>query len=70
MQGINRYSVDRLRSIMGKVIKFKIPMVAIFPYTPIKKKDNLGSEALNENNLVCKSIKFIKRNYPNVGIYV
>ncbi len=68
MQGINRYSVDRLRSIMGKVIKFKIPMVAIFPYTPIKKKDNLGSEALNENNLVCKSIKFIKRNYPNVGI--
>ena len=44
-------------------------MVALFPNTNPKKKDNYGSEALNENNLVCKAIKFIKKNYKNeIGI--
>ncbi len=33
-----------------------------------KKKDNKGSEALNEDNLVCKSIKFIKKKFPDIGI--
>ena len=68
MPGVNRYSVDKLRTIMNKVKKFKIPMVSIFPHTPKSKKNNYGTEALNENNLVCQSVKFIKKNYPNVGI--
>ena len=36
-------------------------MVALFPYTPNNKKDNNGSEALNPNNLVCKSLRLIKK---------
>ena len=58
MPGVNRYSVDRLDSIMKKAKKCKIPMIALFPYTEKNKKDQYGSEALNENNLICKSIKF------------
>ena len=68
MPGVSRYSVDRLPSILNQVKKYRIPMVALFPYTPEIKKDQLGSEALNENNLICKSIKFIKNNYPEIGI--
>ena len=68
MPGTYRYSIDKLHSIMKKVKKYKIPMVSIFPYTPNFKKDLLGSEALNSNNLVCKSIKLIKKNYPGIGI--
>ena len=68
MPGVYRYSVDRLDVIMNKVKKLKIPMVALFPFTPRKKKDKLGSEALNENNLVCKSIKYIKRKFPQIGV--
>ena len=68
MPGINRYSVDKLKTIMDKVAKYKIPMVALFPLTPEKKKDRYGSEALNVNNLVCQSIKFIKKRYPKIGI--
>ena len=67
MPGVYRYSVDRLDVIMNKVKKLKIPMVALFPFTP-RKKDKLGSEALNENNLVCKSIKYIKRKFPQIGV--
>ena len=68
MPGINRYSVDRLPVIMRTVKKYKIPMVALFPLTPNKKKDNKGKEALNPNNLICKSIKLIKKKFPNIGI--
>ena len=47
----------------------KIPMVALFPQTKIKLKNPLGSEALNENNLVCKAIRYIKKRYKNeIGI--
>ncbi len=68
MPGVNRYSVDKLPSILDKAEYLKIPMVALFPYTPNNKKDKNGSEALNENNLVCKAIKIIKKKYKNFGI--
>ena len=69
MPGVYRNSIDRLGMIVNNVIKNKIPMVALFPSTPNKKKDKFGSEALNENNLVCKAIRFIKKRFKNnIGI--
>ena len=69
MPNIYRYSIDRLSKIIDKSIKKKIPMVALFPQTKIKLKNPLGSEALNENNLVCKAIRYIKKRYKNeIGI--
>ena len=67
MPGVNRYSIDKLHLILNQVKKYKIPMVAIFPYTPNFKKDELGSEALNPNNLVCKSLRLIKKRFPKIG---
>ncbi len=41
----------------------------LFPYTPNKKKDYYGNEALNENNLVCKATRYIKKRFKNdIGI--
>ena len=69
MPGIYRYSIDRLGMIIKNVIKHKIPMVALFPSTPNNKKDKFGTEALNENNLVCRAIRFIKKRFKNsIGI--
>ena len=68
MPGVNRYSLDKLDSIMRKVQKYSIPMIALFPYISKNKKNKFGTEALNKNNLVCKSIKLIKRKYPKIGI--
>ena len=62
MPGIYRYSVDKLGKIIDRAISLKIPMVALFPYTNSKLKNEFGSEALNENNLVCKGIRYIKKN--------
>ena len=69
MPGIYRYSIDQLGMIINKIIKHNIPMVALFPSTPNYKKDKFGIEALNENNLVCKAIRFIKKRFKNnIGI--
>tara|TARA_B100000963_G_scaffold336207_1_gene331042 strand:+ start:1042 stop:2034 length:993 start_codon:yes stop_codon:yes gene_type:complete len=69
MPGVYRHSIDQLGLIINKVIKNKIPMVALFPSTPNNKKDKFGKEALNEDNLVCKAIRFIKKRFKNnIGI--
>ena len=69
MPDVYRYSLDKLGYIIDKAIKDKLPMVALFPYTQKTKKDLLGSEALNENNLVCKALRLIKKKYKNqIGV--
>ena len=69
MPNIYRYSVDKLGGIVSKVIKNKIPMIALFPSTPNHKKNIHGDEALNEDNLICKAIKYIKKRFKNnIGI--
>ena len=69
MPGVYRYSINNLGIIVDKAIKKKIPMVALFPYTNPKIKDLLGSESLNENNLVCRAIRYIKKRYKNnIGV--
>ncbi len=69
MPGIYRHSIDQLGNIINSAIKSKIPMVALFPSTPNKKKDRYGKEALNEDNLVCRAIRFIKKRFKNnIGI--
>ena len=69
MPGVYRYTLDKLALIVDKAIKKKLPMLALFPYTERKKKNLLGSEALNEDNLVCKAIRIIKKKYKNqIGI--
>ena len=68
MPGVKRYTIDKLTTILKDVKKYKIPMVALFPLTPDNKKDKSGSESLNPNNLICRSIELIKKKFPNIGI--
>jgi porphobilinogen synthase len=69
MPDVYRYSIDRISQIIDKAIKNKVPMVALFPKTKKIKKNELGTEALNENNLVCRAILQIKKKYKNeIGI--
>lgn len=69
MPGVYRYTIDKLNNIVDRAIKKGIPMIALFPYTEKRKKNNLGTEALNENNLVCRALQRIKNKYKNeIGI--
>ncbi len=68
MPGVYRYSLDKINKIIDQSIKLKIPMIALFPYIPKNKKNKLGTEALNESNLICRALKLIKKNKKNIGV--
>ncbi len=69
MPGVYRYTINRLSQIIDRAIRKKIPMVALFPKTKNSLKDELGTESLNEKNLVCRGIQEIKKRYKNqIGI--
>jgi len=67
MPGVNRYTIDKVGQIVEKACKLKIPLIALFPYTTNKKKNSNGTEALNENNLVCRALRVIKKNFKEIG---
>ena len=62
LPGINRYGLNALDKEIEKIQNNKIKAVAIFPVINPEKKDDQGSESLNEDNLVCTAIKQIKKN--------
>ena len=69
MPGVYRYTLDKISFVIDRALKKGLPMVALFPYTEKKGKNSLGTEALNEDNLVCKAIRLIKKKYKNeIGI--
>ena len=68
MPGVYRYSLDKIENLVERAINKKIPMIALFPHTEASKKDACGSEALNKNNLVCKALRLIKKNYKDIGL--
>jgi porphobilinogen synthase len=69
MPDVYRYTIDKLGIIIDRAIKNKIPMVALFPYTKKTMKNKIGTEALNQDNLVCRAIQYIKKRYKNeIGI--
>ena len=65
MPGVFRYSLNMLTKVIDRAMSNKIPMIAFFPNTPSYKKNNLGTESLNENNLVCQALRYVKSKYKN-----
>ena len=68
MPGVYRYTLDKIENLVEKAIIKKIPMIALFPQTPEHKKNAKGTEALNKNNLVCKTLRLVKKNYKDIGL--
>ena len=68
MPGVYRYTLDKVENLVERAISKKIPMIALFPQTPDIKKNAKGSEALNKNNLICRALRLIKKNYKDIGL--
>jgi porphobilinogen synthase len=68
MPGVERLSVDEAVREAARAAELKIPCLALFPYTDPSLRDEHGSEALNPDNLVCRAIRAIKREVPDLGI--
>jgi len=68
MPGVMRRSIDLLIPEIEKAAKSGIPAVALFPQTPQDLKTEDGAEALNPDNLICRTIKAVKDAVPEIGI--
>jgi len=68
MPGVDRLSVDQAVRDAERAVKLNIPCIALFPYTEPGLRDEHGSEAVNPDNLVCKSVRAIKKEFPGLGV--
>src|SRR5579872_4686202 len=68
MPGVERLSVDQAVVEAERAMKLDIPCIALFPYTEPGLRDEHGSEAINPNNLVCQSVRAIKKEFPDLGV--
>ncbi len=68
MPGQFRVDLDNLVQHVKEAVELGIPAIALFPVIPDNKKDSIGTEALNPNNVICQAAKLLKEAYPNVGL--
>lgn len=68
MPGVERLSVDQALRHAERAMQLDIPCIALFPYTEPSLRDENGSEACNTDNLVCRAVRAIKREFPGLGI--
>ena len=68
MPGVERLTVDQAVRDAERAAKLRIPCLALFPYTDPALRCEVGAEALNPDNLVCRAIRAIKNEFPELGI--
>ncbi len=68
MPGVERLSVDLAVAAAEDAAKLGIPVIALFPSTDPSLKTEDGREAINAENLVCRSVRAIKKAVPEIGI--
>src|ERR1700723_452229 len=68
MPGVERITVDQVGRDAERPVKLNIPCIALFPFTEPSLRDEHGSEALNPDNLVCQSVRAIKKEFPGLGV--
>jgi porphobilinogen synthase len=68
MPGVERLSVDEAVRAAAEAARLGIPALALFPYTDPNLRDPEGSEALNDANLVCQTLRAVKKEVPDIGL--
>ena len=64
MPGIYRWSIDRFDEELERIISADIPAILIFGIPD--KKDELGSEAYNDQGITQRAIRYIKERAPKL----
>jgi len=68
MPGVERLSVDLAVHAAKEAAQLGIPVIALFPQTPAGLKTDDGREAVNPDNLVCRTVRAIKSAVPEIGV--
>ncbi len=68
MPGVERFSLDLLLTQAEEIYNLGIPAIALFPVTPDNKKSDNASEAYNPEGLAQRSVRALKKAFPELGI--
>jgi len=68
MPGVQRITVDLAIEHAATALDLGIPAIALFPQTPEDLKSDDGYEGLNPDNLICRTVRAIKEQVPDIGI--
>ncbi len=68
MPGVLRLPLAHLPRNVEEAARLRIPAVALFPATPPDLKNAEGTEALNENNLMCRAARLLKAQFPQIAL--
>lgn len=68
MPGVARQSIDGLLATAERAMALGIPMLAIFPVTPLEKKSLDAAEAWNPDGLAQRAVRELKARFPELGI--
>jgi porphobilinogen synthase len=68
MPGVERLSLDLLVAAAREAAALGIPAIALFPRIDPALKSDDGREAANPDNLVCRAVRLLKQNVPEIGV--
>ncbi len=68
MPGVHRLSIDELVSAVGEAKSLGIPAVAVFPQIEDGLKTPDANEAYNPDNLICRAVRAVKKEHPDIGV--
>ncbi|EPP34760.1 delta-aminolevulinic acid dehydratase [Chlamydia ibidis] len=68
LPGVYRWSLDRLTKEIERLIPLGLESVILFPVVSQDYKDLYGTYASNPKNILCKAIREIKTNFPNLCV--
>ena len=66
MPGIFRHNLDSLYSEVESLTQVGIKSIAIFPAIEASKKDQNGSHALDESNIICLALAGLSQRFPDI----
>ncbi len=68
MPNVERLTLDQLLIEAGLLVKYGVPVIALFPVIDQSKKSLMAEEAYNPNGLVQRAVKALKSHYPELGV--
>jgi porphobilinogen synthase len=68
MPGVQRMSIDRLLGVAEECLALGVPALALFPAIEAALKTPDGAEALNPDGLVPRTVRALKKHFPELGV--